>query len=725
MIQARPRSGRTWRTPPIEPEAEHTVKRVLPNPGKRLTIRGTELHADDSPEVAHRKLARIAFDEASTFIALLGCDGTVLECNRGALGKSVPLPAEMLGRPLAETFWASASQRDSHALLKQALARAAAGETVRFDALSPQAHPGAAPVIVESTLRPVRDDAGTITFVLFEAREATQQRRNEAALHAGKAQAQAEAEAQADRGHAASAQLQQTEQRFRLLVESVVDYAIFMLDVDGYVTSWNAGAQRIKGYGADEIVGQHFSRFYSEEDQRNGVPKRVLQTAARSGKFEGEGWRVRKDGSRFWANVLVDAIKGPDGEVIGFAKVTRDLTEKRNIEAQLRQSQKMEAIGQLTGGIAHDFNNLLQVVIGSLEGLQRRAGALLGSPQGADMQRFIDNALRGANRAANLTGRLLAFSRRQTLDAKPTDVGKLVTGLSDLLRRTLGEAISIATVNADDLWRVSVDANQLESALLNLAVNARDAMPSGGKLTIETANTGLDEKYTSQFDGLEPGQFVVIAVSDTGVGMSADVIERAFEPFFTTKEVGHGTGLGLSQVYGFVRQSGGHVRVYSEVGEGTTVKLFLPRLASDAVHDEPAEHRPVAASRGGETILVVEDDESVRAAASDMLRELGYRVVTAEDGASALRLIGERPEIRLLFTDVGLPGGMNGRQLAEAARASRPELPVLFTTGYARNAIVHHGRLDPGINLLSKPFTYVELADKLSRILADAPGAAR
>jgi CheY-like chemotaxis protein len=338
---------------------------------------------------------------------------------------------------------------------------------------------------------------------------------------------------------------------------------------------------------------------------------------------------------------------------------------------------------------------------------------------------FADNALRGAERAANLTRRLLAFSRRQALDAKPTDASKLVAGMSDLLRRTLGEAISIETVNAAELWRISVDANQLESALLNLAVNARDAMPGGGKLTIETANCVLDALYVSRFEGLEAGPYVMIAVSDTGVGMAKDVLERAMEPFFTTKDVGHGTGLGLSQVYGFVKQSGGHVRIYSEVGEGTTVKLYLPRLAGEGACDEHPDRRPVPASRIGETILVVEDDESVRTATSDMLRELGYRVVMAEDGPSALRLVGERPEIRLLFTDVGLPGGMNGRQLADAVRTTRPELPVLFTTGYARNAIVHHGRLDPGIHLLSKPFTYAELADKLSRMLAEAPRASR
>ncbi|MGN6653287.1 PAS domain-containing protein [Trinickia sp.] len=693
------------------------MKCPLPPVSEPLIVRDTELRPDDAPDLTQSKFARIALKELSSFVALLSPAGTVLECNRDPIGApSQPLP-NLIGQPLAEVFPSPDEPPRTRETLRQTIARAAAGETVQFDLELPAAAPGKPPVILESTVRPVHDDAGRVAFVLLEAREATQQRSDEAALRSSREEVH--------RGHEASARLQETEQRFRLLVDSVVDYAIFMLDAEGYVTSWNPGAQRIKGYGADEIIGQHFSRFYTEEDRRDGVPQAVLARAARTGKFEGEGWRVRKDGSRFWANVLIDAIVGPDGEVIGFAKITRDLTEKRNVEAQLRQSQKMEAIGQLTGGIAHDFNNLLQVVIGSLEGLQRRAGGLEHLPQGADMARFVTNALRGAERAANLTRRLLAFSRRQALDAKPTDIGKLVSGMSELLRRTLGEGISIETVNAPELWRVSVDANQLESALLNLAVNARDAMPGGGKLTIETAHCVLDELYVSRFEGLDAGQYVMIAVSDTGMGMTKEVVERAMEPFFTTKEVGQGTGLGLSQVYCLVKQSGGHVRVYSEVNEGTTVKLYLPRLPGNAAEDERTDRRPVPASRIGETILVVEDDESVRAATRDMLRELGYRVVMAEDGVSALRMLAERPEIRLLFTDVGLPGGMNGRQLADAVRARRPELPVLFTTGYARNAIVHHGRLDPGINLLSKPFTYAELADKLSRMLADAPGAPR
>ena len=398
-------------------------------------------------------------------------------------------------------------------------------------------------------------------------------------------------------------------------------------------------------------------------------------------------------------------------------RVAAEIVDRMKAEEALRQAQKMEAIGQLTGGVAHDFNNLLQVVLANLDALRRRAPEIADVPLGVDFRRFIEGALRGAERATTLTQRLLAFSRRQPLNPKPTDVNKLVAGMSDLLRRTLGETIAIETATAGGLWRVSVDANQLENALLNLAVNARDAMPGGGKLTLETANTHLDEAYALSHDEVSPGQYVLVAVTDMGAGMTREVLEHVFEPFFTTKEVGHGTGLGLSQVYGFVKQSGGHVKIYSEIDEGTTVKLYLPRLRDAAEADEPLSDTAISKGRRGDVVLLVEDDEDVRAATGEMLRELGYDVVSVRDGSGALRLIDARPDIRVLFTDVGLPDGMNGRQLAETVRARRPSLPVLFTTGYARNAIVHHGRLDPGIDLLVKPFTYAELAAKLRAIL--------
>jgi PAS domain S-box-containing protein len=394
------------------------------------------------------------------------------------------------------------------------------------------------------------------------------------------------------------------------------------------------------------------------------------------------------------------------------AERTAQLQEK---EQALRQSQKMEAVGQLTGGIAHDFNNLLQVILGNLESLQRHL------PQDSGrLQRAANQAVKGARRAAALTQRLLAFSRRQPLDPKPIDVNALVQGASDLMHRTLGETIGIETVLGAGLWRVEVDPNELEAALLNLAVNARDAMPEGGKLTIETANTHIDQAYAAAHTEVLKGQYVAICISDTGVGMNAATVNQAFEPFFTTKPVGKGTGLGLSQVYGFVKQSGGHAKIYSEVGQGTTVKIYLPRLLTDPASIETLESTLPAEGSTEETILVVEDDDDVRANSVESLREIGYRVIEAHDGPSALRLLERQMRVDLLFSDVVLPGGLTGAQVSAQARAIRPGLKVLFTTGYARNAIIHHGRLDKGVHLITKPFSLNDLAAKVRDVL-DAP----
>jgi PAS domain S-box-containing protein len=499
-------------------------------------------------------------------------------------------------------------------------------------------------------------------------------------------------------------QLEETERRFKILVEGVTDYAIFMLDPSGHIVNWNPGAQRIKGYTRTEITGRHFSTFYTPEDQQAQVPRKALATAVNTGKYEAEGWRVRKDGTKFWASVVINAIKSSDGALIGFAKVTRDLTERRVAEERARQTQKMEGIGQLTGGVAHDFNNLLTIIIGNLETIQREARQ--PSTDTSRLQRAAENAMRGARRAESLTQRLLAFSRQQPLDPKPVDIGRLVTGMSDLLRRTLGEQVTVETVLSGGVWRALADPNQLELAIINLAVNARDAMPDGGKLTLETANVHLDEKYAAAQVEVLPGQYVLLAVTDTGCGMSDEVKARAFDPFFTTKDIGHGTGLGLSQVYGFVKQSRGHVKIYSEVGEGTTIKLYLPRAHSAVLRDDKEREAVIARGTPEDTILVVEDDADVRIYSVESLRELGYVVLEAENARAALQLIEHHPEIRVLFTDIGLPGGQNGRQLAEAARKLRPTLKVMFTTGYARNAIVHGGRLDPGVELLTKPFGY-------------------
>jgi PAS domain S-box-containing protein len=512
----------------------------------------------------------------------------------------------------------------------------------------------------------------------------------------------------------------ESERRFRLLVQGVVDYAIYMLSPEGIVTNWNAGAERIKGYAAADIVGQHFSRFYTPEDVATRLPWRALETARREGRFEAEGWRLRKDGTRFWAGVVIDTIRDDSGTPIGFAKVTRDLTERR--EAQLRldesrqqlfQAQKMEALGHLTGGLAHDFNNLLTGMIGSLERMRTR----ISQGRVTDLERYLTAAQGAATRAASLTHRLLAFARRQTLDPRPTDANRLVAGMEDLLRRTAGPAIRIETRLAPDLWPVLCDPNQLENALLNLCINARDAMPDGGRIIIETANADFTGQAAQDRD-IPPGSYVTIAIDDTGAGMPPEVQERAFDPFFTTKPLGQGTGLGLSMVYGFARQSGGHVRIRSAPGAGTRVKIDLPRhlgtAEAEAAKPTPS---PTAGARAGETILVVDDEATIRMLVTEVLHEQGFTTIEAPDGPSGLKILESDMPVDLLITDVGLPGGMNGRQLADAARHLRPALKVLFITGYAETAVIGEGQLEPGMHVLTKPFPMEALASRLEQIL--------
>ncbi|WLA74209.1 PAS domain S-box protein [Bradyrhizobium diazoefficiens] len=517
---------------------------------------------------------------------------------------------------------------------------------------------------------------------------------------------------------AAEEALRRSQEQFRLLVQGVTDYAIFMLDPEGNVASWNAGAQHIKGYAPEEIIGSHFSRFYTSEDLAEGVPTRGLATAARDGRWEAEGLRKRKDGSTFWAHVVIDAIRDEDGKIIGFAKVTRDITERKEAEqslqqaqAALAQAQKMEALGQLTGGVAHDFNNLLQVISSNLH---LAAKDVAGNPR-AEVR--IQNALAGVSRGARLAQQLLAFGRRQALEPKVINVGRFVRGMDDMLRRTIGADIEFEISIAGGLWNTLLDPNQVENALLNLAINGRDAMPDGGALTIEAGNAFLDDRYAARHEGVRPGQYVMLAVTDTGSGMPADVVQRAFEPFFSTKPEGKGTGLGLSMVYGLVKQSGGHIKIYSELGHGTTVKLYFPRAheSEDVVTD--ISSTPL---RGGtETILVVEDDEEVRESAVALLSDLGYRVLKAKDGASAMGVIESGLPIDLLFTDVVMPGPVRSPDLARTAKERLPNLAVLFTSGYTENAIVHGGRLDRGVELLGKPYSRDQLARKIRHVLGN------
>jgi signal transduction histidine kinase/ActR/RegA family two-component response regulator len=398
------------------------------------------------------------------------------------------------------------------------------------------------------------------------------------------------------------------------------------------------------------------------------------------------------------------------------AELVSQMASRAAAENQVRQMQKMEAVGQLTGGIAHDFNNMLAVIIGNLNLMQRRLAKSELKASDAKIPGFVESALEGANRAAALTARLLAFSRQQPLSPEPIDPNKLVSGMSEMLGRTLGETVAVETVLGAGVWRIQADPTQLESALVNLAVNGRDAMPGGGRLTIETANAYLDSDYAAS-EGAKPGQYVMIAVTDTGCGMSRDVIDRALEPFFTTKPVGKGTGLGLSQVYGFVRQSGGHLKIYSEVRQGTTVKIYLPRLfAPEATAEAPKTGVPAAASGDRRKVLLVEDDDRVRAFTEEALRDLGYEALSVESAAEALERARQEPDLALLLTDVVMPD-TNGRELADQILKLRPGLPVLYMTGFTRNAVVHNGMLDPGVNFMTKPFTVDQLALKVKEAL--------
>jgi len=507
-------------------------------------------------------------------------------------------------------------------------------------------------------------------------------------------------------------------QRFEILVEAISDYAIYMLDDAGHVVSWNTGAERFKGYMADEIIGRHFSQFFTPEDKAEGLPARILAMAASEGRFESEGWRMRKDGSRFWANAVVQAIRSDDGRLLGFAKVTRDVSEQRaaaetlkRTEQALQHAQKMESIGKLTGGVAHDFNNLLQIISGNLQLL----AVELAHNQLA--QSRITAALNGVHRGAKLASYLLAFGRRQALDPKVVNAGNFVMSMEDMLRRTLGEAVEIETVVSGGLWNTQIDIVQLESALLNLVINARDAIAAGGKITIEVGNAFLDDEYVRTRPDVAAGQYVMLAVSDNGSGMPPEVVAQAFEPFFSTKPEGRGSGLGLSMVYGFVKQSGGHVQIYSELGHGTTVKLYFPRSfkPEDAA---PAPARDVIVG-GEETILVAEDDPQLCTTVVEMLTQLGYRVLKTHDASGALAIVESGIHIDLLFTDVVMPGTLSSPDLARLAKQRLPDLAVLFTSGYTQNAIVHGGRLDPGVELLPKPYTREALARKVRHVLAN------
>lgn len=493
------------------------------------------------------------------------------------------------------------------------------------------------------------------------------------------------------------------ERRFRILVQGVTDYAIYMLDSEGRVTNWNAGAERIKGYTPEEIIGEHFSRFYTPEDLEVGLPFKALETARQTGRYEAEGWRVRKDGTRFWASVVLDAVRDPEGQLIGFAKITRDMTEKREAQKrldesreQLFRSQKMEALGQLTGGLAHDFNNLLTAILGACElGLRH-----LENPE--KLKRLLDGVRGSAQRGAGITKQLLAFARAQQLEIRQIHLNEFFAEVATLMRPSIRSNIELITEISDQLWPVDADAGALELAVLNLAFNARDAMKDGGKLKITANNVVLEGKP----DGLK-GEHVALQISDTGEGMSPEVIERVFEPFFTTKAFGEGTGLGLSQVFGFAKQIGGAVTVESKKGRGATFTIYLP-ASRGATADESRVNGQNALGR----ILVVEDDQLVAELAGAMLTELGFECTIAHSAKEALERLsgGEKP--KLIFTDIVMPGGISGIELAQKVRDRFPELPILLTTGYSEQVGGTHG-----FPVLQKPYEMEKLALALGKIL--------
>src|SRR5829696_809884 len=498
--------------------------------------------------------------------------------------------------------------------------------------------------------------------------------------------------------------LRLSEERFRRLVQGVTDYAIYMLDPEGRVANWNAGAERIKGYTAGEIIGQHFSRFYTERDRAAGIPAHALATAVAAGKYENEALRVRKDGTEFWAHVVIDPIYGDDGKLAGFAKITRDVTERRRAEealadarAKLLQSQKMEAVGQLTGGIAHDFNNLLTAVLGSLELLSKRL------PEDPKLRRLLDNAVQGAQRGAALTQRMLAFARRQDLKVEAIDVSDLVRGMSDLLQRSIGSRIRIETRFPLGLAAAQGDPNQLELALLNLVLNARDAMPEGGTIVLSARQETIGPDNP---DGLAPGDHVCISVADTGEGMDEATLARAAEPFFTTKGVGRGTGLGLSMVHGVAEQSGGRLLLHSRPGEGTTAEIWLRPADLAAFVDQALPEQTGAPVRARPlTILVVDDDALVLMNTAAMLDDLGHEVLEASSGQQALRLLRRGKPVDLVLTDQVMPG-MTGLDLLAEIAAEWPDVPVVLASGYAELP----AGTDPDLPRLAKPFQQDALA---------------
>jgi PAS domain S-box-containing protein len=506
--------------------------------------------------------------------------------------------------------------------------------------------------------------------------------------------------------------LLESERRFRLFVEGVRDYAIFMLDPEGRVINWNIGAQRAHQYAAEEIIGESYRLVFTADDQAQGEPERALATAAAAGKYEAEGWRLRKDGTRFWASVVIDKICNQKGELLGFAKITRDISEKRDAQKaldeareQLFQSQKLEAIGQLTGGVAHDFNNLLAAILSGISLIERMVGT-----KDDKLNHLLDTMRQATQRGHGLTRQLLTFSRRQPLRPELVDLSKRLQGTLALIGRLLAGNIKMQSRVADGLWSIEVDPAEFELAVLNVCLNARDAMPRGGALTIEARNEAPPDGDASE-------RVVAISFADTGVGIPESLKKRVFEPFFTTKDVGKGSGLGLSQAYGFAKQSGGTVEIVSEVGKGTTVTFRFPAVPSNPQDSIPEDTNVMAHAQDSGTVLLIEDDLSLAELTSALLEHAGYTVKVAHSAAAALNMLKRGSHIDAVFSDIVMPGGMNGFQLARTLRKEFPDVPVLLTTGFSGAADVAQIR---GIEIIAKPYDPDKVTSQLAKLIAES-----
>jgi PAS domain S-box-containing protein len=621
---------------------------------------------------------RMLIDSITDYaIYMLDLDGTITSWNPGAKRSKGYDESEIIG----ENFSRFYTERDRKAGLPQRALEIAARDG-RFESEGWRIRKDGTEFWAYAVIDPIRDNNGRLVGFANITRDLTERQKAEAALR-------------------------ENQELFRLLVQGVTDYAIFMLTPAGLVSSWNAGAQRIKGYEPEEIIGQHFSRFYTEQDRQAGLPQATIEVAARVGRFEKEGWRVRKDGTQFFAHVIIDAIYNPDGSLLGFAKITRDITERTNASRALEatreallQSQKMEAIGHLTGGIAHDFNNLLMAIQGSIELLQRRLPA--SDPKVAQL---IDNALQGARRGAALTQRMLAFARRQELKLIPLDVRDVVQRMTNLLQSSLGPSVRVETHFPPELPKINADANQLELALLNLAINGRDAMPKGGTITIGATRR-------TDVPGLKAGNYLCVNVTDTGTGMDEETLKRAMEPFFTTKGVGKGTGLGLPMVHGMAEQSGGTLLLKSKPGLGTSAELCLPVALG-----EPASAAQDVTDRTFRTdrklaILTVDDDPLVALNTSALLEELGHTVFSAPSALHALDILRRKKKIDLMITDQLMPD-MTGSELASRIRQENAHMPIILATGYAELAPGE----GEGLPRLAKPFSQHELAEAIARAI--------